>query len=423
MIFEDMHSVQRINFSECLHWHMDGYSLFHTSRRYFSVIAVKHFGHEHIMINQPEVGLLGYVVAKEADTNYWLVQDKREPGNKNLSQVAPSVQATKSNSERVHGGRSTPYLDMFHKSYPLDFDVENSEQGDRFLNKFNRNAKRLVRERFSINEDLQHQYRWVESSEICDLLRRDYAVNTDARSVITSGGWQLLCNQPEEIFLNNDLPRLLATSLNHTFIHRDRVRTSTLHKPLEDGFESRVAESAMVPLSLIKQHRIEADGIYDRDNQRVIGYYDVYMPEREISRWQQPLLEQSETAHCVLLMRVVDGIAEIGVKAYPEIGFRGRSEYGPTLQTGTGTNKLTPDRIEGLLENAIVLLEIYQSDEGGRFYQNICRYTLAYLENARTDIDERVYWFSAYEIEIMSHRQGFLSNELRTCLSLLLSFA
>ena len=70
-----------------------------------------------------------------------LVQAKVEPGNIGYAQLAPTVQATQSNYERVHGSQETPFLDWFlgqRQDAVLD-DCLQSEQGSRFLGKFNRN--------------------------------------------------------------------------------------------------------------------------------------------------------------------------------------------------------------------------------------------------------------------------------------------
>ena len=41
---------------------------------------------------------------------HFLVQAKIEPGNINIVQLSPTLQATKSNYERIHGGNSPKYL-------------------------------------------------------------------------------------------------------------------------------------------------------------------------------------------------------------------------------------------------------------------------------------------------------------------------
>ena len=55
------------------------------------------------IIIQNEKGILG--ILKDSVKNKYLLQAKVEPGNKNRLQLSPTVQATKSNYQRVHGGK------------------------------------------------------------------------------------------------------------------------------------------------------------------------------------------------------------------------------------------------------------------------------------------------------------------------------
>ena len=66
---------------------------------------------DHPIIVQKELGILGII--KDKVKNKYLLQAKVEPGNKNKLQLSPTVQATKSNYERVHGGKKIPYLNIF----------------------------------------------------------------------------------------------------------------------------------------------------------------------------------------------------------------------------------------------------------------------------------------------------------------------
>mgnify|MGYP000674128209 CR=1 FL=1 len=77
------------------------------------------------------------------------MQAKIEPGNLNIVQLSPTLQATRSNYTRVHGGKSPNYLEYFNgeKEVYVLVDQLQSEQGARFLHKRNRNI--IV----EINED------------------------------------------------------------------------------------------------------------------------------------------------------------------------------------------------------------------------------------------------------------------------------
>lgn len=94
------------------------------------------------------------------------MQAKIEPGNLNIVQLSPTLQATRSNYTRVHGGKSPNYLEYFNgeKEVYVLVDQLQSEQGARFLHKRNRNI--IV----EINEDeeisVKDGFIWVSLGQI-----------------------------------------------------------------------------------------------------------------------------------------------------------------------------------------------------------------------------------------------------------------
>ena len=57
------------------------------------------------IINQSEIGLLGIISKEISGTLHFLMQAKIEPGNYNIVQISPTLQATRSNYLRKHKGR------------------------------------------------------------------------------------------------------------------------------------------------------------------------------------------------------------------------------------------------------------------------------------------------------------------------------
>lgn len=49
------------------------------------------------IINQPEIGFLGFITKKIGGVVHFLAQAKIEPGNLNIVQLSPTLQATRSN--------------------------------------------------------------------------------------------------------------------------------------------------------------------------------------------------------------------------------------------------------------------------------------------------------------------------------------
>lgn len=140
--------TKRIPLSEIKEWTINKEGIEHYTKRFFSIIGVESYDKgtgERIasqpIINQPEIGLLGFIFANSEEGLKVLLQAKTEPGNINGTQVGPTVQATFSNYMRVHDGKPTEHLDYFIKNGVLqDEGSLQSEQGTRFFGKYNRNV-------------------------------------------------------------------------------------------------------------------------------------------------------------------------------------------------------------------------------------------------------------------------------------------
>jgi dTDP-4-dehydro-6-deoxy-alpha-D-glucopyranose 2,3-dehydratase len=133
------------------------------------------------IMDQPEIGLLGMLVRKINGIIYLLIQAKAEPGNVGGVQLAPTVQATRSNFTRIHEGRSTPYLEYFlgeGRGKTL-FDQHQTEQGARFYRKRNRNMIVMLDERETLEP--HPDFRWVTLGQLKRLMEHNDTVNMDAR--------------------------------------------------------------------------------------------------------------------------------------------------------------------------------------------------------------------------------------------------
>lgn len=209
-------SVNEISLGDSASWKYENGLLRHKSGLFFQIIGLQwnELGGaclEQPFINQREIGTLAFFVRSNNGRKQLLVQGKIEPGNIGVIQLAPSYQATKSNSSRVHGGAFPPLTELMNSDkMAILYDKQQSEQGTRFLYKRNRNAIGLVNEDFSVPQS----HMWVDSETIFDMMNQDYLVNTDARSVLICSPWQLLTERLPFSRYSDGIGRDLMNSLN-----------------------------------------------------------------------------------------------------------------------------------------------------------------------------------------------------------------
>src|SRR6266498_2281218 len=183
--------VDRIGLDRLEGWYRDHATgnIRHHSGKFFSIegLIVENpegpvAGWHQPIIIQSEVGILGIIVKEFDGVLHCLMQAKIEPGNANGLQLSPTVQATRSNYTRVHGGKPVPYLEYFVDAEQANIiaDVRQSEQGSWFLHKRNRNMVVEV----GGNIEVLDGFRWMTLGEVHRLLAEDDVVNMDARTVL-----------------------------------------------------------------------------------------------------------------------------------------------------------------------------------------------------------------------------------------------
>ena len=108
-------SIRKIPYAYDGYWHYDKNELgiVNDQRSYFSVKGIRQKEDtgvkEQPIIVQDGIGYLG-ILAKIIDGRmYFLMQAKIEPGNINHCQLSPTIQATRSNFTRKHGGKEPAF--------------------------------------------------------------------------------------------------------------------------------------------------------------------------------------------------------------------------------------------------------------------------------------------------------------------------
>jgi oxidase EvaA len=184
--------VKRNGLNELKEWGLDRDGSFsHNQGRFFRVIGIKVVGQSREVkswcqpiLDNPGHGIIGLLVRKYAGEHYFLMHAKAEVGNRNVVQIAPTVQFTPGN----YIGNSRlpkPFLfDAFcgSKIFPVVTESLQSEEGARFFKESHHN--RILQLPEGVKLDLPPDYRWISTGHLSFLLGMGGRVNSCARSVL-----------------------------------------------------------------------------------------------------------------------------------------------------------------------------------------------------------------------------------------------
>lgn len=368
------YDVTPVPLGELAGWNL-GDDLAHDTRRFFTIegIAVEtNFGRvprwTQPIINQPEVGILGFLHKRIAGVPHLLAQAKMEPGNRVMVQLSPTVQATPSNYTRVHGGRATPFLDRFlgDTRGRVLVDLLQSEQGSRYLRKRNRNMIVEVpeHEELALGDD----FRWLSMQQLRELLAAGLKINMNARTVLSCLPYDA-ASEPAQ----RDAFRDAAIASHQATDDDELARTLTW---LADRKTELAIDVRRIKLGELEQWICDRDSIRHASGNffRVIGVSVTAAEGREIGAWKQPMFAPVHPGTIAFVCQRRAGRLEFLVQARAEPGFIDRVELGATLQVSTGNYARREDLppFADLLScpPEWVRFRAEQSDDGGRFYHD-----------------------------------------------------
>jgi oxidase EvaA len=186
-------TVTEIPLKDCDMWEMDDNKIYHQTSEFFTVkgYRIKSNKREVDGWSQPMIeqvgkdgGILGIVRKRFDGIPHYLLEAKFEPGNTNLVQISPTLQATFSNINAAHLGNRPHYLKYFLKpdKHKIHFSNWLSEDGGRFLDKRNLNMLIEVVDPFEVVND---NFIWMSMYQIKECLRKDSWVANSVRSIIS----------------------------------------------------------------------------------------------------------------------------------------------------------------------------------------------------------------------------------------------
>jgi len=420
--------LEEIPFSKLEKWGFDSDSgnLCHESGRFFSIEGIRvktNWGSvpewDQPIINQPEVGFLGIITKKFDGVLHFLMQAKMEPGNVNMIQLAPTLQATRSNFTRVHQGKSPPYLDYFtnRSNSKVLVDSLQSEQGARFLGKRNRNIIIEVEHEIPVYDD----YCWMTLGQVLQTMRHNNIVNMDARTVISCIPYGILepLQNPK-----SDFGTRLLRSLNPL------NRSENSNEAIISWFTEQKFKYYM-SVEHLPVRTVRGWEQTDMEIRHTTGKFfsviacAVEADNREVSNWTQPLVKTRQQGLIAFVFKQFGDMLHLLVQAKVEPGNFDVVEMAPTVQCLTGSYEEAPPEgrppfIDYVLsaKPEQVLFDTLQSEEGGRFYREENRNLLILAgDDFPEEIPDNFIWMTVGQLKTFIKYNNFVNVQARCLLS------
>jgi oxidase EvaA len=189
--------IEEISLKDCSEWIFDGDIIYHTSGEFYSVQALRVHtkireakrGWDQPLFKQVGLdgGILGIVRKRFEGIPHYLLEAKSEPGNVNLVQISPTLQATFSNINAAHLGNVPNYLNIFQNAEKVGkvlLKKWQSEDGGRFYSKRNLNMIVEVEEDYNITFKTDN-FIWMSMYQIKQCLEKESWVANSVRTIIS----------------------------------------------------------------------------------------------------------------------------------------------------------------------------------------------------------------------------------------------
>lgn len=394
--FSSQRKKQKINvkvkkLSKLINWNKNKKHIAHNSKKFFRIVAIDVVSNlitknwDQPIIIQNEMGILG--ILKDSKKNKYLLQAKVEPGNKNKLQLSPTVQATKSNYQRVHGGKKIPYLNYFLKN-SKNF-VAQSEQGYRYLYKSNYNSLINIKKKIKV----LNNYFWFSRIDIKELVKKRSVLNMDTISVFST----FLKKEKKDNPLNSQ------NKIYKWITKKDKFyRLKTKIKPLYNLQDWKVTNEKI---------------IHKRKNHFSVIGINIKSNNREVKEWDQPIIKGKKLAFVGFIMCQFNNTNHYLCRYNKKPGLK-TSTLSCSINTSDINNykkihTISPFQ-KNLLNNFLmkknkkfkIVYDNILSDEGGRFYNCEIKYkALLVNKNFNIKLPEDYIWISQNQMIKMIKRK------------------
>ena len=428
-------NISKTNFDKLNSWSISNGRLLHNSGKFFSIDGIRvqtnwssPFEWDQPIINQPEIGYLGFIVKEFNGVLHFLVQAKIEPGNVNYVQLSPTLQATRSNYSQVHKGQRPLYLEYFQniQREQIMLDQLQSEQGARFLSKRNRNIIIKVDDNIPIYEN----FIWATLAQLKMLMQYDNLVNMDTRTVISGisfGNFEpSLVDFINFLDFDNKVGQfqkdLLKSAVSNTIGINSIENIISFLTRLKSTYDLNVNRIAIEEM----KNWVVSDGeIFHKENKyfKVIGV-NVEIGNREVVSWSQPMIEPAQEGLCAFVCKKINGILHFAVQAKLECGNYDIIEFAPTVQCLTGNYRHTAEGSLPFLEYVLtvekdkIVFDTLQSEEGGRFFREQNRNMIVVAGDEISEIlPENYIWMTLNQLNEFIKFNNYLNIQARSLIA------
>ncbi len=416
--------LDKISLEECYPWYYDKEKgeIRNQKGTFFQISGIRQLfsdGHsiEQPIIIQNEIGFLGIICCRINGVWHYLMQAKIEPGNVNVVQLSPTIQATKSNFTQQHGGARPKYLEYF-----LNMDSKNvlvdqiqSEQSSRFLGKRNRNV--ILKSDEQLVESDSHK--WMTLSQIKEFMKKDNLVNMDTRTVLSCIPYVLLESEDSDFRISDN--KLFNKSIKS--LNQDTI--VSLYSKINNYKMFKSPKLEKIPLFKLENWEMK-EGVFKNRNKYPfeVIFCDISIEGREVTNWRQPLFAATGIATFGLICCNDNGLYKFLVKIKPEIGCFDSVEIGPTVQE-EADSLVERDSITKFFYNKLtvgnnIISDVILSEEGGRFYQEQNRNVIIQIDKEELgELPPEYVWSDYGTLNILTQINNCLNIQLRNLLSLL----
>lgn len=397
-------SVKEKDISNLTSWNFNLKEIFHESKKFFSIIGIRVLSNfykrktwDQPIIFQNENGILGILRRVKNEEPEYLLRANVEPGNINKLQISPTVQATKSNYTRVHGGKKIKYLNFFLKKKEFLINSKQTEQGFNYLLKKNKNILINVNKTIKLAEN----YRWIKKKNLISLIKKKNILNMDTLSVFSCSIKKNIFDKPVET--SKDI-KIWLKKMNRTYFIKLKF----------------------IPLNKMKDWILTKKNIFHKKKSyfSIIGVA-VSAKSREVSYWNQPLIRHRSLHFAGFVTKKINNTTHYLVKFIIEPGYK----FGSVTCTVKSSNISNYRRNLNLsIKSRYILKKIFfkkkgsvikydavQSHEGGRFFKSQVRYMVVEIKNNQKILIDKTYKWVSHNQMISLIKKGNLDIEGRLC--------